>query len=115
MTVTALMRVSPTKYLSRSSCSFFIGTRSVRCFFAARLSSSNSLYVSVRKSRSSVLIRLLDSNRVGPDKGHSRELLLTGRDPSVHSENPGAAPRDIWTSNAQGTGRLEYCRTQKPV
>src|SRR6185437_10892174 len=59
MTVTALMRLSSVKYLSRSSWILWAGTRFLRCSFASRLSSSNSSYERVRKFLSSVDMELL--------------------------------------------------------
>src|SRR5712675_480007 len=65
-TVTALIRFSSVRYLSRSSWILWIATRFRRCSFACRFSSSSSSYESARKLRSSLDMDILQSpNRVG--------------------------------------------------
>src|SRR6266576_3395700 len=58
-TVTALMRFSSVRYLSRSSWTLCRATRFLRCSFAFRFSCSNSSYERARKLRSSFDMNLL--------------------------------------------------------
>src|SRR6266851_6780633 len=58
-TVTALMRFSSVRYLSRSSWILCTATRFLRCSFAFRFSCSNSSYERARKLRSSFDMNLL--------------------------------------------------------
>src|SRR5712691_1828125 len=60
-TVSALMRFSSVRYLSRSSWILCGATRSRRCFLAFRFISSNSSYEIERKFRSSLDMLLLDT------------------------------------------------------
>src|SRR5580658_5003549 len=59
-TVTALMRFSSVRYFSRCSWILCGATRSLRCCFDCRFSSSSSSYGRERKLRSSVDMHLLE-------------------------------------------------------
>src|SRR5580704_7533307 len=69
MTVTALMPFWSVRYFRRSSWILWGATRSLRCFFAFRLSSSNSSYDSSRKLRSSLMKLLIDRDAKAPRGG----------------------------------------------
>src|SRR5712692_8918065 len=60
-TVTAFMRFSSVRYLSRCSWILWAATRCLRCSFASRFNSSSSPYESIKKSRNSVDMDLLEN------------------------------------------------------
>src|ERR1700690_3178907 len=105
-TVTALMRFSSVKYLSRCSRIMSAESRLLRCSFASRFSSSSSSYDSSKKFLSSLDMDLLDwialhgaeftrTNRVSAKPPPRQSKVVMGDIKSSYGE-VASVERQVW-------------------